>query len=172
MSITTKRLTAAERGYPDLHDHIEALEAAGLLIRVQRPINKDTELHPLVRWQFRGGIPERERKAFLFEHVVDGAGHEYPMPVVVGSLAASRWIYALGLGCEVEAIGDKWKQARANAVPPILVEDGPVQEVVRIGTELELPFAGLDGLPVPISTPGWDIAPYITAGHVITRDPE
>lgn len=36
--------------YSDLHDHIRALDAAGLLMRVDRPINKDTELHPLVRW--------------------------------------------------------------------------------------------------------------------------
>ncbi|HEY3116678.1 MAG TPA: UbiD family decarboxylase [Chloroflexota bacterium] len=172
MATTTRRLTAAERGYADLHDHLEALDQAGLLIRVQRPINKDTELHPLVRWQFRGGIPERERKAFLFEHVVDGAGHHYPMPVVVGSLAASRWIYALGLGCDVEAIGAKWKQARAEAVPPVVVDDGPVHEVVRLASDLEQPFGGLDGLPVPVSTPGWDNAPYITAGHFTTRDPE
>ena len=41
--------------YPDLHEHLEALKRAGLLITVERPINKDTELHPLVRWQFRGG---------------------------------------------------------------------------------------------------------------------
>ena len=54
-------------GYPDLHEHIAALERHGLLVRVNRPINKDTEMHPLVRWQFRGGIPESERKAFLFD---------------------------------------------------------------------------------------------------------
>ena len=62
------------RDYPDLHDHIVALEKAGYLIRVERPINKDTEMHPLVRWQFRGGIPEHERKAFLFTNVVDSHG--------------------------------------------------------------------------------------------------
>ena len=36
------------------------------------PINKDTELHPLVRWQFQGGLAEDERRAFLFTNVVDG----------------------------------------------------------------------------------------------------
>ena len=30
----------------------------------------------------------------------------------------------------------------------------------------------LDGLPVPISTPGWDNAPYLSAGHYITKDPD
>ena len=56
----------APRGYPDLHEHIDALREAGLLIEVEREINKDTEMHPLVRWQFRGGIAEKDRKAFLF----------------------------------------------------------------------------------------------------------
>src|SRR5690349_4411700 len=53
-----------ERGYSDLHDHLKTLDKAGLLITVDREINKDTEMHPLVRWQFRGGIAERDRKAF------------------------------------------------------------------------------------------------------------
>jgi len=172
MAIAESKPAAAAATYPDLHDHLAALERDGFLVRVRRPINKDTELHPLVRWQFRGGIPERERKAFLFERVVDGAGREYDMPVVVGALAASRWIYAQGLGCQVDEINAKWRAARANPLPPVLVEDGPVHEVVRTGAELDAPGGGLDGLPVPISTPGWDNAPYITAGHYVTRDPE
>jgi len=52
-----------QQTYSDLHEHLEALEKAGLLIGVDRPINKDTEMHPLVRWQFRGGIEEKDRKA-------------------------------------------------------------------------------------------------------------
>ena len=67
-------MTDPARGYPDLHDHIATLEDAGLLVRVDREINKDTEMHPLVRWQFRGGIPEHERKAFLFTNVIDSPG--------------------------------------------------------------------------------------------------
>ena len=31
---------------------------------------------------------------------------------------------------------------------------------------------GLDSLPVPISTPGYDSAPYLTATNVTTRNPE
>ena len=38
----------------------------GLLIRIDRPINKDTELHPLVRWQFLGGIPGRRSPRVSF----------------------------------------------------------------------------------------------------------
>src|SRR5262245_66679697 len=43
-----------ERCYPDLHEHVFALARAGLLVVVDEPINKDTEMHPLVRWHFRG----------------------------------------------------------------------------------------------------------------------
>jgi len=48
--------------YKDIRDLIAALEQANLLVRVNQEINKDTELHPLVRLQFRG-LPESERKA-------------------------------------------------------------------------------------------------------------
>src|ERR1700681_718409 len=92
--------SAPARGYPDLHDHIRALDAAGLLLTVDRPINKDTEMHPLVRWQFRGGIEEKDRKAFLFTNVVDSKGRKYDMPVLVGGLASNREIYRIGIGCQ------------------------------------------------------------------------
>ena len=58
----------------DFQQHLAALEKAGLLVRIDKPINKDTELQPLVRWQFVGGVPESERRAFLFTNVVDGKG--------------------------------------------------------------------------------------------------
>jgi hypothetical protein len=35
------------RTYPDLHDHIEALKKADLLIVVDRRINKNTEMRTL-----------------------------------------------------------------------------------------------------------------------------
>src|SRR5674476_513089 len=75
---------ALGRAYPDLHDHIRSLDEAGLLITVDRPINKDTEMHPLVRWQFRGGIEQKDRKAFLFTNVIDSKGRKYDIPVLVG----------------------------------------------------------------------------------------
>ena len=37
----------------DLHEHLANLEARGLLTRITRPIDKDSELHPLMRWQFQ-----------------------------------------------------------------------------------------------------------------------
>src|ERR1700681_2688870 len=84
------------RNYPDLHAHVLALARAGLLVVVDEPINKDTEMHPLVCWQYRGGIPERERKAFLFTQPTDAKGAHYDIAVLVAGLAASREVYRIG----------------------------------------------------------------------------
>src|SRR5262250_2041102 len=102
----------------DFQSHLAALEARGLLLRIDRPIDKDTELHPLVRWQFQGGLAEDQRRAFLFTNVVDASGTRYDVPVTVGALAASPAIYALGMGRPVEEIGDAWLQAVAQPIPP------------------------------------------------------
>jgi 4-hydroxy-3-polyprenylbenzoate decarboxylase len=156
----------------DFQTHLARLEKLGLLTRVDRPINKDTELHPLVRCQFLGGIPEDDRRAFLFTNVVDSHGRRYDIPVVVGALAASPKIYAVGMGCEVGEIGAAWDRAIANPIPPALVNSAPCQEVIIRGDELKKTGGGLASLPVPISTPGFDAAPYLTATLCITRDPE
>src|SRR5690606_15527857 len=116
---------------------------------------------PLVRWQYRGGIPERERKAFLFEHVVDGHGRKFDFPVVVGALAATPEIYAVGLGCTVEEVPSRWAKAMSNPIEPIIVESGPVHENVLTGDALTA-FGGLTAIPCPISTPGFDNGPYLT----------
>ena len=159
------------RTYPDLHEHLETLERAGLLVTVERPINKDTEMHPLVRWQFRGGIAERDRKAFLFKNVVDGKARKYSIPVVVGALAANREIYRLGMNCPLDKLNETWNRAIANPVAPRVVTDAPCHEIVIQGKALD-EGNGLDSLPIPISTPGWDIAPFTTLSQYITRNPD
>ncbi|MFC1962961.1 UbiD family decarboxylase, partial [Chloroflexota bacterium] len=89
--------------YRELREHIKALEEKNKLVRIRRAINKDTELMPLVRWQFRG-LPEEQRKAFLFENVVDSRGRKYEIPVLVACHAASMEVYAIGMMCEPEEI--------------------------------------------------------------------
>jgi UbiD family decarboxylase len=156
----------------DFQAHLADLEARGLLVRIDRAIDKNTELHPLVRWQFLGGIPEHKRRAFLFTNVTDGKGRRYDMPVAVGALAASPEIYAAGMGRKVEDIGQAWMQAIAHPVTPVEVVAAPCQEIVVTGDELRAPGGGLARLPVPVSTPGFDSAPYLTATLCITRDPD
>src|SRR5215470_18067238 len=160
------------RSYADLHEHVLALARAGLLVVVDEPINKDTEMHPLVRWQFRGGIAEPERKAFLFTRPTNSKGRRYDAAVLVAGLAANREVYRIGFGKPLEDIGRVWVDAIASPLPPRVVTSAPCQEIVITGDALDRPGQGLDGLPVPISTPGWDNAPYLSAGHYITKDPD
>lgn len=159
-------------GYRDLHQHIEELDRRGLLQRITLPIDKDSELHPLVRWQFVGGMAEKDRKAFLFENIVDATGRKYDMPVVVGALAANRDIYSVGMNASVEAIQEKWDNAIAHPIKPRVVENAPCHDVVVTRNGLQGAGRGLDALPIPISTPGFDSAPTLTATNVITKDPE
>src|SRR5215471_17827125 len=148
--------TDVRRAYPDLHEHLDELRRRNLLLEIAEPIDKDAELHPLVRWQFVGGMEEAERKAFLFTNVRDGRGRKYVMPVVVGAIAANRAIYIVGMGAPLEEIQAKWDRAIAHPIPPREVKDAACHEVVHQGKDLEGEGKGLDPLPIPISTPGFD----------------
>jgi 4-hydroxy-3-polyprenylbenzoate decarboxylase len=163
---------AHQRLYPDLHDHVLALHRAGLLVVVDEPINKDTEMHPLVRWQYRGGIAEHDRRAFLFTRATDGKGARYDIAVLVAGLAANPEVYRIGFGRPLAEIGTAWVNALAAPITPNAVTDAPCQEICILGEALDAAGAALDGLPVPISTPGFDNAPYLSAGHYITKDPD
>src|SRR5258706_6981534 len=161
------------KNYRDLRAHLKALDDEGLLQRVSCPINKDTELFPLVRWQFRGGIREDQRRGWLFENIVDSNGKKYSYPFALGVLASSRRIYGVGLGCRDDSeILAKWQQALSNPIAPVVVENGPVHEVVLQGEALAKPGEGMASFPVPISTPGFDNGPYFTWSHWVTKDPE
>jgi 4-hydroxy-3-polyprenylbenzoate decarboxylase len=156
----------------DLREHLERLEAKGLLTRIDEPVNKDTQLHPLVRWQFVGGLPESARRAFLFTNVIGADGRKFDTPVVVGAFAASPDIYSVGMGVSVEEIGDVWNRGIAAPIEPEHVDDPSCQEVVIQGEDLHKPDGGLASLPIPISSPGFDSAPYLTATLCVTKDPE
>jgi UbiD family decarboxylase len=158
-------------GYRDLRAHLAALQERGLLQVVDREVNKDTELHPLVRWQYRGGLPEEEWKAFLFTNVVDSRGRRYANPVLVGGLAGSAEVYATGLECGVEEIGARWARAMANPIDPVVIGEGPVTQNVLTQADFGDPRNTLDAIPIPISTPGFDNAPYLTSAQVISKDP-
>jgi 4-hydroxy-3-polyprenylbenzoate decarboxylase len=52
-----------------------------------------------------------------------------------------------------------------------MVQRAPVQEIVHAGPSL-LEHGGMDEFPVPISTPGFDNAPYLNSSIWIVKDPE
>ncbi|MGC1694058.1 MAG: UbiD family decarboxylase, partial [Pseudolabrys sp.] len=115
---------------------------------------------------------EGKRKAFLFTNITDALGRKYDMPVVVGAIAANPEIYCIGMDAKLEDIQAKWDHAIANPIEPRLVNEAVCHEVVIEGKALQGEGHGLDMLPIPVSTPGFDSAPTLTATNVVTRDPE
>ncbi|MPZ88648.1 MAG: UbiD family decarboxylase [Nitriliruptorales bacterium] len=157
--------------YRDLRDHLAALDSRGLLIRVTERVNKDTELVPLVRLQFRG-LPEERRRAFLFEHVTDSRDRSFDGSVAIGTFAASRGVYATALGAPLDQVGAVWQQALSSPIEPKLVDTGPCKDVVIVGPDVLDASGGVDAFPHPVSTPGFDNAPFLTSPYWVTRDPE
>jgi len=156
--------------YLDLREYLGELSRRGLLQIVDERICKDTELVPLVRLQFRG-LPDAQRKAFWFRNVTDARGREFEGSVVLGALGSSRAIYAAALSTEPDRMAEAWARAHGNHLKPRVVErkEAPVKEIVLQAPKLE---GGVDRFPHLISTPGYDPAPFITAGVWVTRDPE
>ncbi|MPZ87456.1 MAG: UbiD family decarboxylase [Nitriliruptorales bacterium] len=161
-----------ERGYNDLREHIAVLRERGLLWEIDDAVDKDAEMQPLVRWQYRGGVAESDRRAFLFTHVVDGSGRRYGNSVLIAGLAGTPEVYAAGLQCKGEDVGARWDEAFAKPIPPVMVDEGPVQEVVLGPEDFAQEGGGFGSIPMPISTPGFDNAPYLTSAHAITKDPD
>jgi UbiD family decarboxylase len=147
--------------YRDLREYLKVLEDAGRLHHIRAEVDKTWEIAAVSRLAFYD-IPEERRPALMFDHV---KGHD--IPLCVGVLGASRWVYALALEIEPEGIPDKWARAQRHPIPPRKVDSGPVHEQVKRGDA-----ANLLELPVPIWTRQHDPGPYLTAPCVITRDPE
>jgi 2,5-furandicarboxylate decarboxylase 1 len=103
-----------------------------------------------------------QAKTALFFHKVIG----YDMPVVSG-IIRSRERAIMALGCETyREIEDKLQQAIDRPIPPKYVKTSPAREVVLLDDAVDL-----YKLPIPMSSI-YDGGPMITAGVVITRDPE
>jgi hypothetical protein len=83
--------------YRDIRGYLAELERRDLLIRVKRLTNKDTEVMPLVRWQFRG-LDQSQRKGWLFEHLTDSRGRTFDGSVAVAIDGASPQVYAAAMG--------------------------------------------------------------------------
>jgi len=155
--------------HDDLRDFIKVLQRDGLLYRWQRPVNKDSELMPLMRLQYRGRS-DAERQAFLYENVTDGQGRRYGIKVLTGVYAASRKIVTLGMGSQDPAeIYERWRHAVDKPIEPVMVQNGPVHEEVHTGAELEK--VGLSMIPAPVEEPGFSGDTRVT-GPFITRDSE
>ena len=156
--------------YADFRDYLDKLEATGRLRRIARTVDKDRELHPLVKWQYRG-LAEEDRFGFLFERVTDRAGRPCNGRVASSVVAANREMYALAMGCPVDQLHERWSHALDRLIPPELVSTGPVKEEIHKGDGL-LEHGGLHEFGIPFATNGWEAFPRVTAASCITKDPD
>jgi UbiD family decarboxylase len=166
---------ATVEGFPfrDVRDYLAELEKRDMLIKVNRLMNKDTEIMPLVRWQFRG-LSASQRKGWLFDNVSDARGRKFEGSVAVAISGASPAMYALEMGVKTPAeINGKWLHAMKNPIKPVEVQkdQAPVKEVIIIGDDI-VKSGGVDQFPVTVTNPGTDVAAYYSAPVWITKDPE
>ncbi len=147
--------------YKDLREYLHALEANGLLHRVNKEVDRDWEIAAVARVLFQR-VPSQRRPAIMFENVKG-----FEIPVVAGVLGASRAVYALALQTEIDLISRRLAEAQRQPVEPVLVNTGPCKENILTGNQIDM-FK----FPVPIWTVGEDPGPYITSPYVVTKDRE
>ena len=155
--------------YRDFREHLDALEKAGRVRRISDPVDKDREMHPLVRWQYRG-IAQEDRFGFLFEHVTDRTRPPHSWAHSLGS-PANREMYAMSPSCAGWTRSTRrWARGYANPIKTRLVESGPVKEEIHKGDACSR-TTGCASSAFLLPLTGGKIS-RITAAAMISRDPE
>ena len=168
--------------YRSLREFIARLESAGRLSRVSAPVSPHLEMT-----EIQTRLIADEGPAVLFENVVGEDGALYDMPVLVNLFGTVERV-AWGMNREpsgLREVGETlaflrqpeppsgWREAvemlpllnTVRAMKPRTVGDGPVQEVVLTGDDIDLAR-----LPIQTCWPG-EPAPLITWPLVVTRGP-
>ncbi|HEV8721510.1 MAG TPA: UbiD family decarboxylase [Candidatus Binatia bacterium] len=140
----------------DLHEFLKVLEEEHELAKVRVEVDPKHELGAICK--IHNEWPNSP--ALLFEKV---KGHGIP---VVGQLLATDRRVALALGLSQKNVFDETVRRASNPLPTRLVSSGPCQELVFEGNDVDI-----TKLPLCTNNP-LDGGPYITAGHVLLKDPE
>src|SRR3990172_8560734 len=97
---------------------VDFLEARGDLVRVRREVDPVFEVSAVAKKLDPG-------PAILFEDIKG-----YDMPMVIGTDGDRRRI-ADSLGVSTLELAEHYADAVATPIPPVIVDDGPVKEVIR-----------------------------------------
>lgn len=133
----------------DLRAFVARLEKAGELSRVSKQVDA-RYVSPLVA---------QSDKALFFERIKG-----YGLPLVSGIIGTRKRI-ASALDVESLEIGKKLQAGIDRPIKPELVSSAPVQDVVKMGDEVDLSC-----FPIPLLHEK-DGAPYISGGIVSAKDP-
>ena len=141
----------------DLRSYLELVESEDELVRISAPVDPLHEVSALVAKLAR---ERRRRPVLLLENV---KGSAFP---VVTNLHAGRRRMALAMNAEPRDLQRAFLKAMERPVAPVVVDTGPVKEVVQTGGDVDL-------LALPqIVHHAADAGPYITAAISFARDPE
>jgi len=142
----------------DLRSFVAELESKHPeeVARVSKPISPRYEITALLTH-----LERAKRFPVLLCENVQGSN----APVVI-NVQASRKLMALALECKPTELAAKFTERQAKPIPPAEVARAPVQEVVKLGDEIDL-------TKIPLLT-HYDVnaAPYVTAGIVVATDPD
>ena len=141
---------------PNLRTFLNEIEAAGEVVHIKKHIDPKFEASAvLAKFEQQEKFP-----ACYFENIGSG---EYP---VVSNLFASRKRLAVSLGCTDEELNAVYREREDKRIEPVMVPEGPVQEVVLTGDDIDL-------YKLPILTHNaLDAGPYVTCGASVTKDPD
>jgi UbiD family decarboxylase len=136
--------------------YLDALERAGQLVHVDKPVSPDFEVAAHVRKS-----SDTDGPAFLFENV---SGH--PGWKLAAGLYGTMARLPIALGCPIGQVVDRYGAAVARPIAPRVVSSGPCQEVVVTGDTVDC-----TSLPIVVHSE-LDAGRYLTAGVMLGRDPE
>ena len=136
---------------PGFRDVLQALETAGELRRIKKAVDP----------RHLSALAAQAREATLFESI---AG--YPDWRVAGALVSTRKRLALAMGCAEKDIAPRFEEGIKRPIDARIVSDGPCQEVVWEGDDVDL-----TSIPIPLMHVK-DGGPYISATLVVSKDPQ
>jgi 2,5-furandicarboxylate decarboxylase 1 len=145
-------MTSAEScGPKDLRTWIAELEAAGELIRIDKPVDPLTQMGSL--------LYQSREKALFFENLPHGWRS-------LGQAPANVRQAAIAFGAREDTVVPLVAQRMGQRIPPIMVETGPVKDVILKAGEFDL-------TQLPVHVAGLrDGGPVIGSGLMVTKDPD
>jgi len=140
--------------FRDLREFVDLLQREGELLTVPEELSPDQEITAAIR-----EVDKRKGKALRLPQI---SGYPFSL---VGNLLGHRRRVELAFGKPKDLLA-LYAERRKQLIPPKLVNDGPVKEVVH-SQHIDIPNLA----PVLTHHEG-DVGPYLTSAIAVARDPE
>jgi UbiD family decarboxylase len=140
----------------DFRTYLGALERAGQLVHVDKPVSPEFEIAAHVRRS-----SDTDGPAFVFANVLGHPGWK-----VAAGLYGTMARLPVALGCPIGQVVTRYGEAVGAPIAPRRVSSGACQEVVLTGEAIDCRT-----LPIVVHSE-LDAGRYLTAGVMFGRDPE